>query len=749
MTFLAIRYLWVLPVVLIPIIIYLIFRRRRRDVPWGSMYILRRVLESRSRLRAWMQYLILALRTTALAALVAVFAQPTGSRPESKPDAFPAPPSSTHRILLLDTSGSMAARYESGTRLEAALSLCRKFLNSGRPPSQLDLLPLDGRDTPITCTALPLPQIRREELLAGCSSPAGTADLAHGLRTASRLFRASSLDHKELYVLTDFLRTDWRDPVELNSLLSELKAAGVAIHCLSYSPAKINNFSLLDWTANSDLLLAHQPTLFYLRVGYSGTLPSAETMLTVEADAGSSVARILRKEPLTLAPGEKTLVFPLELPAGRHTLTATVSDDDLAADNSLTRVFVVRATAQVAVVQDIIDAKGFENPRTWLQLALESPKAATDSVAAGPKINSTAEAYAAATRDAKNQDFKAADVAEKHYDIILQGKIPEQLNADLLHALDLVIVCGVSRMPPEATADLLGYVRQGGTLLLAPDPTTPPASFNQTYSELTPARLVAPQYRELDPERYEQCVTESPDYPMLRELESPEHGNLGNPRFYNWFTLQPEVSPEKSGDTLLSLTDGSPLLMERHIGSGSVLLWTAGLGQNWNSMVVHPAYPVFLMRLTNQAAARRQFPQNLTAGLPLLMPTETGQVRIVRPDGKSETVTSIPLGNHRFVRYEKTDVAGVYDLREDLASARPGILFTVSAALPESDLRPLPADVQARLEMAAGTPLHHSEIELTHAVTGTYPGRSWLWPAALLLALSIILEAALSRWFFA
>ena len=749
MAFLASRYLWVLPVVLLPIIIYLIFRRRRQDVPWGSIYILRRVLESRSRFKAWLQYLILALRVLALAALVAVFAQPTGSRPDPQADAFPAPPQSTHRIILLDTSGSMAARAESGTRLEAALGLCRKLFNSGRPPTLLELLPLDGRDTAITCTDLPLSQTRREELLAAFSTPAGTVNLAGGLRTAIRLFRASPFEHKELYLLSDFTLADWRDPAELTGLLGELKSAGIRIRCLSYSQARVNNFAVLDLTANSDLLLAHQPTLFYVRIGCFGSLPSADTVLTVEADAGSPAARVLRKEPLTLAPGEKTLVFPLELPAGRHTLTATLSDDDLAADNKLTRIFVVRPNLQVAVVQDIIDAKGFDNPRTWLQLALEKPKATTDPAAAEPKINSTAAAFEANNKASKNTDFKVADEAAKSCEIILQGKIPEQLNGELLRDLDLVIVCGVSRMPPEALDALLGYVRQGGTLLLAPGPATAPADFNKTYTALAPATLDAPRYRELDPERYEQCVTESPDNPLLRELESPEHGNLGNPRFYNWFTLKPEATSEDAGKTLLALTDGAPLLLERRIGRGAVLLWTAGLGQDWHSMVVHPAYPVFLMRFANLAAARRQFPKNISAGNPLLLATEAAQARVVRPDGKSETLTTTLLGKRHFVRYEKTDVAGVYDVREDLASSLPGILFTVSDALPESDLRPLPADVQTGLEQAAGTKLFCAETELIQDAVNAYPGRSWLLPAAVLLVLFLLLEAALSRWFFA
>ncbi len=751
MTFLATSYVWVLPVALLPIVIYLLFRRRKRDVAWGAIYILRRVLESRRRFRAWLQYLILALRVLALAALVAVFARPTGPRPKVAEGRFPEPPLSTHRVILLDSSASMAARHAAGTRLEAALNLCRRFLTGGRAPAQLDLLPLDGRDTVLSCTDLPVSPSRREELLAACGAPAGTADLARGLRTATRLFRASPFEHRELYILSDFAARDWRAPQELTGLLAELRSTGVRIRCLSYSNARVSSFALLDLTAHSDLLLARQPALFYARIGYYGTLPSAETVLTVEADAGTSAVRVLLEESLNLAPGEKTLAFPLELPAGRHTLTASVRGDDLASDNTLTRTVEVRPVLNVAVVQDITDAKGFDNPRTWLSLALEktgTSAAPTAPGVAGPRVNSTAEAVANANAASQNRDLDAVDQAGKAFEIILQGKIPEQLNTELLTTLDLVIVCGVSRMPPEAIEGLLGYVRQGGALLLAPEPDTPREDFNATYAALAPAALDAPRYHDQDPERYESCVTENPDLPLLRELESPEHGHLTNPRFYNWFTLRLEALSDRRGEVLLSLSDGAPLLLERRIGRGSVLLWTAGLGQAWHSMVVHPAYPVFLTRFATLAAARRSFPRNLNAGMPVVMPTTAAQVRVVRPDGESEVVATAALGERRFVRYEKTDLIGVYDVREDLASTTSGALFTVADAMPESDLRPLSGELEAGVERATGAALLHSESDLVREAASAYPGRSWMLPTALLMVLALLLEAALSRWCF-
>ena len=163
MEFTSATMLRALPVAAIPVIIYLLFRWRRREIEWGSMYVLRRVLETKSRLRAWMQYLVVALRTLALAAVVVAVAGPAGQKVPVGTDAFPSPPPSTHRVVLLDTSASMAARHEASTRLEAALGLCRTMLRSGISPGRVDIVPLAGGHEPIIFDTFPVNATRIEE----------------------------------------------------------------------------------------------------------------------------------------------------------------------------------------------------------------------------------------------------------------------------------------------------------------------------------------------------------------------------------------------------------------------------------------------------------------------------------------------------------------------------------------------------------------------------------------------------------
>src|SRR3954465_1052119 len=76
MTFLAPLLLWGLPLAALPIIIHLIHLHRRRTVPWAAMMFLlaaQRMNKGFSRLRQW---LILAFRVLAIAALIFMITRP-------------------------------------------------------------------------------------------------------------------------------------------------------------------------------------------------------------------------------------------------------------------------------------------------------------------------------------------------------------------------------------------------------------------------------------------------------------------------------------------------------------------------------------------------------------------------------------------------------------------------------------------------------------------------------------------------
>ena len=468
-------------------------------------------------------------------------------------------------------------------------------------------------------------------------------------------------------------------------------------------------------------MLAGQQTLFHATVGFSGNAAEGETVLTIEADPDTPRARVLQEKPLSMTRGETEVDLTVALPAGRHALRASLRPDDLPADDAQTRVFTAAGSVRVICVQDLDTGRGFDDPRSWIDLALAG----------------------GATKPGADGEAEGSDGVE----IFVEGKIPEQLSPAILEGADAAIVTGVGGIETAAVEALRRFALRGGLVLLAPKPGQDPAAFNAAWKTIAPAALAGTRWPDVDPERYESCATEDTDSPLWRELESPAHGNLANPRFYNHFTLSPGPLSEGS-DTLLAFTDGDALLVERRIGRGGVMLWTAGLTHQWHSLVVHPGFPVMLMRLVGLAADRLRFETNVALGEPLVMPTAVPEAKVVRPDGSSELVATVARGESRFVRYARTDLPGTYDIREDVASDLPGVLFTVSDDVrSESDLAAATAEVEARLEAAAGEEWCDSDAAVAAKTAAGYPGPSWALPVALAMLAALVGEAAISRWF--
>src|SRR6188768_4117189 len=99
--------LWGLLAALTPLVIYLILRRRKKEVAWGASYLLRKTLASKRKSSVWKQYVVLAVRTLILALMALLIAQPFRPNPHPSVLVPEPPPDPVHRVLLLDHSISM------------------------------------------------------------------------------------------------------------------------------------------------------------------------------------------------------------------------------------------------------------------------------------------------------------------------------------------------------------------------------------------------------------------------------------------------------------------------------------------------------------------------------------------------------------------------------------------------------------------------------------------------------------------
>jgi hypothetical protein len=201
MTFLAPLLLWGLPLAALPIIIHLIHLHRRRTVPWAAMMFLlaaQRMNKGFSRLRQW---LILAFRVLAIAALIFAITRPlaggwlglTGGTPDtvivlldrsaSMEQQNPVTGMSKRRTGLQKLTGAMNQAYGRSTRLVLLDSATGQPTTLDKADALLDL-PATGA----TDTAADIPALLQGALDYITSNQAGRSDV---------------------WVLSDLRQADW------------------------------------------------------------------------------------------------------------------------------------------------------------------------------------------------------------------------------------------------------------------------------------------------------------------------------------------------------------------------------------------------------------------------------------------------------------------------------------------------------------------------------------------------------------
>jgi hypothetical protein len=147
-----------------------------------------------------------------------------------------------------------------------------------------------------------------------------------------------------------------------------------------------------------------------------------------------------------------------------------------------------------------------------------------------------------------------------------------------------VVVTDVGLLDAAQAAALTDYVEDGGRVLLAAGPrsgglTTLPVTGQQLRTNPQMGAATSVAIGEVDA-----------SHPALRGVDELRAAN---------FTRSINVEPAEDDRVLLRLADGTPLLLERAIGDGRVLLFTSSLDREWNDLPVQPAFVPLMAGIAN------------------------------------------------------------------------------------------------------------------------------------------------------
>jgi hypothetical protein len=193
------------------------------------------------------------------------------------------------------------------------------------------------------------------------------------------------------------------------------------------------------------------------------------------------------------------------------------------------------------------------------------------------------------------------------------------------------------------------------------------------------------------------------------------------------------------------LTDGTPLLLEKQVGEGRVLLLTSGLENLTNDLPLHPVFVAFVDRTAQYLSGRERlsgsrlvdsFVQLRAAVAPAgTAASPSANVKVIDPDGRRP----LSLSEARTAQTFRLTRAGFYQIR--FANGRDAVIG-VNPDRRESDLEPLPEDVQQL--WSGSSPGNASQTMGAASKETKYRSISLWWYVMLLALAAAIAETAIA-----
>ncbi len=233
---------------------------------------------------------------------------------------------------------------------------------------------------------------------------------------------------------------------------------------------------------------------------------------------------------------------------------------------------------------------------------------------------------------------------------------PETATTANLVSYSLVVLDDLGPLPPGLEENLQRFVSSGKSMLVI----LGPASVAVTKIPVEGDTILAGgSFAARNGERFLTVSETDSGHPIFKGLE-----RLEGVSFYQAV----RVDPSKDAKVLAKLNDQTPLLLERQIGEGKVLVFTSTIDNSSNDLPVHGAYwvPFVLQSATYLGGGGAEQPVNVAVDSYVELRTHESKnaaAVVIDPDGKNAltlaeatTASTYPLTREGF--YEVKTAAG-------------------------------------------------------------------------------------------
>jgi len=682
MTFGALPFLIAAAAGLIPVVLHLFSRNRAKELPFSTLRFLRISADKTRRRKRFHDLLLMMVRIAALVLIALGLAKPTLTHLGTLwgGEAVSAVG------IVLDNSASMSLMDHGRPRLQTALQAAEQILDELNKGDQVTLW-LTGGPTFPEQGKVDRTHEKVRQILALCGAPSGRsdrgatlrgmsyerADMATLVQRARQALAETEAESKYLYVITDLQRSGWDVPERTGDVEPEEADTPVPIVLVDCHREPEPNAAVTAVSLETALMVTGQPVKVRVELlGDSAVAQQRHLELYVDGvkAAGSRAIEIPAGGISTFS--DDGFAFSVDSPGPHQGEVRLVGRDGSSLDDR--RFFTAETDPGVPVA---VVGRRHEIPYLedtfYVQQALAPGQ--SDSWAIRPTMLTAEE-----LRDATLSRYK------------------------------VVFCANLSAPDPQLGARLRAYVVGGGNIVWFCGERVDPEAYNRMDDEagntLLPARLldVRDARVEADDASWNVAYFDA-EHPALRHLVEPPtlyHSVL----VYKHVRIDEDSMPD--AHVMARLDDGEPLLVERQVEKGKVVMAGISAHINWSNLPLRPVFLPLLARLTLELSGTETERIDTSAGMPLLLPLgedrPTG-IEVFTPDRETvrEQVDGSGDDGGLTFRYEDTHEIGIYEMRPLGVEGGRVTAFAVNVA--RSEAEPNRISVEELQEHFGETPL--------------------------------------------
>jgi hypothetical protein len=585
--------------ILSPIIIHLLNKRKFKIVDWAAMDFLLDA-DKRNRRRVRLENLLLLLmRCLAVFLLGLLLAQPF------IPNEFASKvlgSAQFEHLFVLDDSLSMQVQTGNQTPFEEAKQRLVKLLDEfskNRNDDTFTLILTSAPDQRQVNGARVTEQSVGEliETVNALEPTDRAADLPRVLATLEQELKGLPKNvNRVLYVVSDLRQRDWRregegeaevenDPARVVARLSE---GLTGVYVVDVGSEDARNLMITE-VRPEGVLVAGVISRFDVTVANFGAAEARD--LTVRFKAGDALA--IERPINRIAPGE-TASVPFSF-----TFSGAESNANFGQE-------VAGGIDPVRVVVEVISTRPADEDRLLADSTAYFPARIvrgipTLIVDGDPSSNEerSESYYLRRALEPSGPLLSGVDIEIAH---------ESEIETLSLSKYQVIFLCNVYQFSEQARKDLEDWVRRGGGLVIMPGDQVDERYFNEQYFKegegLAPLKLVGIQGDETE-ERWVHFRVENTNHPVLGVFEGQNNPALDMTKVFRWWGA---TAAEGQLDSLIDVParfndpDASIAMAEKKFGAGRVFMTTIPADADWHIWPIYGTYLISMQELVRHMA---------------------------------------------------------------------------------------------------------------------------------------------------